>query len=119
MPRLAIHLFGVPHILRDGAPVHVEQCKALAALAYLALAPRAVARDELAALLWPDLDQQGARTMVPHALSTLQRAIGRRWFSAGTRLRCPAIPTSPSTQFVSAPCWRRRRRSRWARRRCG
>jgi hypothetical protein len=71
MATVALRLFGVPEIERDGRPVHVARRKALALLAYLAATQQPQPRDLLAALLWPDLGQENARAMVRHALSAL------------------------------------------------
>jgi DNA-binding SARP family transcriptional activator len=44
-----------------GRPLHLERRKAIVLLAFLAMAEQRHNRDRLAALLWPDLDQQRAR----------------------------------------------------------
>lgn len=81
MPRLALYLLGSPRIEADGVLIHLGRRKSVALLAYLAAATQPISRDELAALLWPDLDQQAARAMVRHSLTTLNRTIGKRWFA--------------------------------------
>lgn len=75
-PRLDIRLLGPPEILVDGQPLAVDTRKAVAILAVLATDGRAFARDELAALLWPDSDDVAARGALRRTLSTLRSAIG-------------------------------------------
>jgi DNA-binding SARP family transcriptional activator/tetratricopeptide (TPR) repeat protein len=75
-PRLDIRLLGAPEILVDGEPLHVDTRKAVAVLALLATDARPYARDELAALLWPDSDDEAARGALRRTLSTLRSAIG-------------------------------------------
>jgi DNA-binding SARP family transcriptional activator len=53
-------LFGVPRLLRDGRPVHLGTRKATALLALLAL-EGTLARERLAAWLWPDVEAAAAR----------------------------------------------------------
>lgn len=76
MPRLVIHLFGAVQVLREGVPLTLARRKATALLAYLAIQPRPLTRDEAAGLLWPELDQQGARKMLRQVLTELRRALG-------------------------------------------
>ncbi len=47
-----------------------------AVFAYLALAPRPVARAELASTFWPDVLDQSARASLRSALWTLRRRLG-------------------------------------------
>ena len=60
----------------DGAPLAVDTRKAVAILAVLAADGRPFARDELAALLWPDSDDMAARGALRRTLSTMRSAIG-------------------------------------------
>jgi DNA-binding SARP family transcriptional activator len=80
MVDLVLRLFGPPRIERDGIVVHVGRRKAIAMLVYLALTGRPRSRDLLAGLLWPDLDQFQARSMVRSALRTLNLSAGKRLF---------------------------------------
>lgn len=73
---VSVRLLGAPRIERDGAPAHVDTKKAIALLAYLAVARRPAARDEVAALLWPESDQVRARSALRRTLSTLNTALG-------------------------------------------
>ena len=75
-PRLDIRLFGPPQVLVDGAPLVVDTRKAVAILVLLAAERRAFARDELAALLWPDAAASAAGGALRRTLSTLRAAAG-------------------------------------------
>ncbi len=76
MPELAVSLLGPPRIERDGAPVTVDTRKAVALLAYLAVAREQHSRDALAGLLWPDYDDAHARATLRRTLSALAKALG-------------------------------------------
>ncbi len=75
-PRLDIQLMGPPLVLLDGVPLVVDTRKAVAILALLGAEGRAFARDELAALLWPESDDLAARGALRRTLSTVRSAIG-------------------------------------------
>ena len=62
MPILDITLFGPPRAERDGVPVTFRRHQTLALLAYLAATDQPHGRDALAALFWPELDEQGIPT---------------------------------------------------------
>ncbi|GHO49071.1 AAA family ATPase [Ktedonospora formicarum] len=79
MSRLALYVFGPPHIERDGRPVTTDTRKAIALLAYLAVTRQRHSRDALAALLWPDYDQTHARATLRRTLSTLNKALAGEW----------------------------------------
>jgi len=74
--RLDIRLLGPPEILVDGRPLAVDTRKAVAILALLAADARPFARDEIAAMLWPDSDDGAARGALRRTLSTMRAAIG-------------------------------------------
>jgi DNA-binding SARP family transcriptional activator/tetratricopeptide (TPR) repeat protein len=78
-PGLEIRVLGPLEVLVDGAPLVVDTRKALAILALLAVEGRAFARDELAALLWPEADDESARGALRRTLSVLRAALGDRW----------------------------------------
>jgi DNA-binding SARP family transcriptional activator/tetratricopeptide (TPR) repeat protein len=75
VPALDIRLLGPPQVLVKGSPLHVDTRKALAILALLAAERRAFARTELAAMLWPDGDDESARGALRRTLSTLRAAV--------------------------------------------
>ena len=81
MPQLTIRLLGAPGIARDGAPVAVDTRKATALLAYLAVTGRSHAREALAALLWPEYDDEHARAALRRTLSTLRAALGEPYMA--------------------------------------
>ncbi|MBV7334899.1 hypothetical protein KFU94_43005 [Chloroflexi bacterium TSY] len=81
MSRLTLQLFGFPHLERDGEPIHIGRRKALAILIYIAVTASKgdvkVGRDRLAALFWPEYDQNRARTDLRWMLSLLNKALGK------------------------------------------
>ena len=68
MPRppssLQIRLLGPLEVMVAGRPVVVDTRKALAIVALVAAEGRPFARDELAAMFWPDADDEAARLTV-------------------------------------------------------
>jgi DNA-binding SARP family transcriptional activator len=72
---VTVALLGPPRLERDGRAVSVDTRKAVALVAYLALAGRPVAREEVAALLWPESDHARARAALRRTLSSLQSAL--------------------------------------------
>jgi DNA-binding SARP family transcriptional activator len=74
--RLDIRLMGSPEIRVDGAPLVVDTRKAIAVIALLATDRRPLARDEIAALLWPEADDAAARGALRRTLSTLRTGLG-------------------------------------------
>jgi DNA-binding SARP family transcriptional activator/tetratricopeptide (TPR) repeat protein len=79
---LQIRVMGPLEVLVDGEPIIVDTRKALAILALLAVEDRGFARDELAALLWPESDDESARGALRRTLSVLRTALGGRWLRA-------------------------------------
>ena len=67
---------GPPEIHVDGAPLVVDTRKAIALLALLATDGRPLARDEIAALLWPESDDAAAHGALRRTLSTLRSGLG-------------------------------------------
>jgi DNA-binding SARP family transcriptional activator/predicted ATPase len=72
-------VLGTPRIEVDGEPLQVDTRKAVALLAYLAVAPGPRGRDVLIDLLWPDADPDRGRAALRRTLSTLRSALGQRW----------------------------------------
>ena len=78
MPQWALHLLGSPRLERDGSRVEIHRRKVMALLIYLAVTGRSHSRDSLAALLWPEYDQVRSRAAFRHALSELQKTLGKK-----------------------------------------
>ncbi len=76
---LEIRVLGPLEVLVDGVPLMVDTRKALAILALLAVDGRTYAREELAAMLWPEADDESARGALRRTLSVLRAALGDRW----------------------------------------
>jgi predicted ATPase/DNA-binding SARP family transcriptional activator len=79
---LSIQLLGSTRIDVDGAPIAVDTRKAIALLAYLSVTAAPQPREALTALLWPDYDEESARSSLRRTLSTLRKALGGRWVFA-------------------------------------
>lgn len=82
MPKLALHLFGAPHVESDGAPVVLHRQKAAALLAYLAVTRQTHSRDQLATLFWPNSDPIHAHDNLRNCLAELHRVLGGEWIAA-------------------------------------
>ncbi len=80
MPRraapLSIRLLGPLEVAVSGRPVTVDTRKALAIVALVAAEGRPFARDELAAMFWPEADDEAARGALRRTLSSLRSAVG-------------------------------------------
>lgn len=83
MAKLSVSLFGGFSVALDGRPItSFDSNKVRALLAYLvAEADREHSRDKLAALLWPDMPDQSARSNLRYALSSLRKVIGDTYSS--------------------------------------
>ncbi|HEY3335877.1 MAG TPA: AAA family ATPase [Candidatus Limnocylindrales bacterium] len=76
---LDIRVLGPLEVLVDGSPLRVDTRKALAMMALLAVEGRPYAREELAAIFWPESDDESARGAFRRTLSVLRSALGERW----------------------------------------
>ena len=76
---LEIRVLGPLDVRVDGEPLAVDTRKATAILALLGVEGRPYARDELAALFWPESDDESARGALRRTLSVLRSALGDRW----------------------------------------
>ena len=80
MPRhaalLSIRLLGPLEVAVDGHAIVVDTRKALAIVALVAAEGRPFARDELAAMFWPEADDEAARSALRRTLSVLRSAVG-------------------------------------------
>jgi DNA-binding SARP family transcriptional activator len=77
--RLQIRVMGPLEVHVDGEPIVVDTRKALAILALLAVEDRSFGREELAALLWPESDDESARGALRRTLSVLRAALHGGW----------------------------------------
>ncbi|MGH3367057.1 MAG: ATP-binding protein [Nocardioidaceae bacterium] len=73
---IRVDLLGTPRVERSGSLVAFDTRKAVALVAYLAIADRARPRDVLAELLWPGRDAEHARGALRRTLSTVRSALG-------------------------------------------
>jgi DNA-binding SARP family transcriptional activator/pimeloyl-ACP methyl ester carboxylesterase len=94
--RVDIHLFGFPRLATDGRPVEIGLRKALALVALVAEARAPVARDTLAGLLWPEIDQGAARARLRRTLHRLSVDTGMELLSADR----VAVALNPDVGFV-------------------
>ncbi len=78
MSILQLHVFGVPEAERAGVVYLIPRIKPLALLAYLAIEGGAHPREQLAALLWPEMDEHNGRANLRTTLATVRRAVGDR-----------------------------------------
>jgi len=82
MSDLRVSLLGAPSIQVGRTKIETDTRKATALLAYLAVSEQPQRRATLAALLWPDNDEQKARGALRRTLSVLRTALGDRWLDA-------------------------------------
>jgi DNA-binding SARP family transcriptional activator len=82
MSRLSVRLLGAPRIEVGRTVVETDTRKATALLSYLAVSAQPQRRATLAALFWPDNDEQKARGALRRTLSVLRSALGDRWLEA-------------------------------------
>jgi predicted ATPase/DNA-binding SARP family transcriptional activator/DNA-binding CsgD family transcriptional regulator len=73
---LRLLLFGAPRVEHNGQALSLRRNKALALLAYLAIARQPQKRDALLALLWPEFDAASARNNLRRELSLLKTVLG-------------------------------------------
>lgn len=75
---LQLSLFGPFAAALDGRDLKITSRRSQAMLAMLALSPKhSIARDRLAATLWPDRGEEQARASLRQELSSLRKACGR------------------------------------------
>jgi DNA-binding SARP family transcriptional activator/tetratricopeptide (TPR) repeat protein len=82
------------------APLAVDTRKAIALLAYLAVTRRPASREAVAALLWPEADDPGARGALRRTLSVLRAGLGDR----GLVVDRSAVGLDPSA--IEVDIWR-------------
>lgn len=82
MARLSLSFLGPSQITIDGNPIELEIRKTIALLAYLAVEQKAVSRDTLVVLLWPDYEQAQGRTVLRQTLYTLNKGLAGEWLTS-------------------------------------
>jgi DNA-binding SARP family transcriptional activator/pimeloyl-ACP methyl ester carboxylesterase len=105
MTGVSLRTLGFPEILGDGGPIRLNLRKGIALLVYLAEAQGVVARDVLAALLWPESPSEIARARLRRLLHRIELALGQPVFATdrSTISLSPALAlTVDSLQFESA-----------------
>src|SRR5688572_29794164 len=104
---MRLKLFGGLTLDAAGHPTGpaASQRKALALLAVLAVEghARAVPRERLLALLWPEQDTESARNALKQSLSSLRRDVHADVLLGVTELCLdPAVITSDASEFLDA-----------------
>ena len=95
-PLLRIRLLGPLEVEVGGRPIVVDTRKALAIIALVAAEGRPFARDELAAMFWPDADDEAARGALRRTLSALRTAVGDQ----GLTIDRARVALDPTTCWV-------------------
>jgi DNA-binding SARP family transcriptional activator len=72
---LGVYLFGQPYVEWAGNPLHIPRRQARALLYRLAIRPKAISRDHLCFLLWPDIPETSARRKLTILLTHLRRSL--------------------------------------------
>lgn len=75
--KLKLYLFGPPRLQHAHQEVVINRRKALALLAYLTMVPGPQARDTVAALFWPEVDNAKARAALRGTLPALTGSLGQ------------------------------------------
>lgn len=83
MAQLKLLLMGPPRLEFQGQTIDFRLRKALALIVYLAVTKEEHSRDELAALLWPESDQSGARASLRRTLYHINKTIGEEILLTG------------------------------------
>lgn len=76
MAQLTLQVLGMPRVQVDGAAVHIARRRTLACAVYLAVTGQTQSRETLAALFWPEENQQNARADLRRTLHLLHRTFG-------------------------------------------
>ena len=101
---LTLSLFGPFKASLDGEDLRIGSRRSQALLAMLALAPTsAVARDRLAATLWPDRAEEQARASLRQELSSLRRTLGAGSEIISADASCVRIDKESLSQGFGSP----------------
>ena len=102
----SLQTFGFPEIHGDSRPIKLNLRKGLALLIYLAEAQGAVARDVIAALLWPESSGDTARARLRRMLHRIELTLGQQVFEADrTSMRwSPAVELQVDSHLFESAC---------------
>src|SRR5258706_3964888 len=75
MGRLILRLLGTPEVSHAEKPLTLQTRKVLALLAYLAVEQGVHSRDKIAALLWPESDEERGKASLRRALAYLRESL--------------------------------------------
>ena len=106
MTVISLHALGFPEIRAGDRPIRLNLRKALALLIYLAEAKSAVARDVVAALLWPEAARETGLARLRRLLHRIELALGHSVFEADrTTVRwSAAITVRLDTHLFESAC---------------
>lgn len=76
MDEINVELFGTPRVYAGRTPVVLPRRRTRALLYYLAAEPQPHSREEITAVIWPDLTPAKARRQLSDALTDLRRTLG-------------------------------------------
>lgn len=79
MAALRLCLLGPPRVELDGISIAIQRRRGMALLAYLAVTGESQPRESLAALFWPENDQNSAHAALRRDLSELNLTLERQW----------------------------------------
>lgn len=106
MTVFSLQALGFPEIHADNRPIRLNLRKGLALLVYLAEAQGAVARDVIAALLWPESPGEIARARLRRMLHRIELTLGQRVFETDrTSVRwSPAVELTVDSHLFEGAC---------------
>jgi DNA-binding SARP family transcriptional activator/pimeloyl-ACP methyl ester carboxylesterase len=101
-----LQTLGFPEIRGDDRPIKLKLRKALALVVYLAEAQGAVARDVLAALLWPESARETARARLRRLLHRIESTLAQRVFETDrTSVRwLPTVDLKIDSHLFESSC---------------
>src|SRR3954447_26025577 len=99
--RLSLHLFGMPEVRQAGRVLSFPTRKALALLLYLANEDGAQSRERIAALLWPESDEERSRGALRSTLGLLRATLR----SAAVQVETLLIGERDRLGFVRGDAW--------------
>jgi len=106
MTGFSLQTLGFPAILGEDRPIKLNLRKGLALLIYVTEAQGAVARDVIAALLWPESPSETARARLRRLLHRIELAFGQQVFEADrSSVRwSPAVGLKVDSQMFESDC---------------